>query len=300
MIYLRNNKTLQQLTDAGVDENYHAILQYLSKHDTPLDILLAAEFAQIQTFGIPSISKILRQTRQYQDQGLKRLDDTRAIMIEALEDTVHSERGRHMVNHLNWIHGHYPIKNDDYLFTLALFIIEPARWMENWGYRQRTQAEKDASFLEFRDLGNAMNIENIPENYDAFVQWYESYRSQNMAFHPDNTIVTEGLIEGMQKMFPAIVSPLIKPLILTLLNDDILLNAVGMKKPPRWQRIFIIAIMKIRAQLMKVFNPWHKKPFTDSQLHQRFASYPGGYQNQCLGPQKLLQHTTPETGCPFR
>lgn len=40
------------------------------------------------------------------------------------------------IHRLNEIHGKYNISNDDYLYTLVLFLAEPIRWINNWEWRK--------------------------------------------------------------------------------------------------------------------------------------------------------------------
>ena len=294
---LRNTKGLEKLATGKVELQYQKIVKYLANHDAPLDYLIAGELAQIQTFGIPSISKLLQRTKQYQDHGLKRLDDTRAILTECMADSVGSQRGQHMVKHLNWIHSHYDISNDDYLYTLALFIVEPARWMETFGYRPLTNREKYAGYLAFKSLGLAMGIKSIPESRDEFVTWYQDYRRQHMVYHPDNKKVTDGLINAMKEMLPWFIGPLVRPVILTLINDSELLAATGQKAPNKIIRGMIKSFMMVRKLSQKFINPWQNTNFENSKLGQHYKSYPQGYQECVLGPEKIVKNAV--AGCPF-
>ena len=296
-MWLRNTKELDKLSGQKVELTYHIIVKYLANHDAPLDYLISGELAQIQTFGIPSISMLLQRTKQYQNDGLKRLDDTRAILTECMTDSVQSDRGQHMIKHLNWIHSHYEISNDDYLYTLALFIIEPARWMESFGYRPLSEREKYAGYLAFKSLGTAMNIKHIPESREAFVMWYQDYRRQHMVYHPNNKKVTDGLIVAMEDMFPFFIKPFIRPVILTLVNDPELLIATGQKPPAQLTQIVIKGFMGIRKTLQKYINPWQHRSFDNSRLGQHYKSYPDGYQNSVLGPEKIVKNAP--AGCPF-
>ncbi len=296
-MFLRDSKELEKFSQGKVELQYQAMVKYLANHDAPLDYLISGELAQIQTFGIPSISKLLQRTKQYQDNGLKRLDDTRAILTECMTDSVESSRGQHMVKHLNWIHSHYDISNDDYLYTLALFIVEPARWMETFGYRPLTSREKYAGYLAFKSLGEAMGITNIPKTREDFITWYQVYRSEHLTYHPDNEKVTDGLISAMKEMFPSIIRPLIRPVILTLINDLELLEATGQKAPNIIIQKIIKGCMFVRKFSQQYINFWQKKSFETSYLGQRYQSYPGGYQNSVLGPEKIVKNST--GGCPF-
>ncbi|CAM3752042.1 oxygenase MpaB family protein [Parendozoicomonas haliclonae] len=298
MLVPRNNKKLKSLQSNPSD--YHNLVRYLANHDMPLDFLIAGELAQIQTFGIPSISKILRRTRQYQDHGTKRLDDTKAILVEIMTDSVHSPRGQHMVKHLNWIHSHYPISNEDYLYTLALFILEPDRWARQFSYRSLTDAERDALYQEFRDLGEAMNIKDIPDSFQAFQHWHSTYKARHLTYHPDNHVVAQGLIDGMKPMVPSYLRPFIQSLILVLLNDGDLVTAIGMKKPSAPMRLMVHSVMGIRRLWLKFFNPWQNTPFNEGQIATNYPSYPGGYQASCLGPEKLIRNVNQRNGCPYQ
>lgn len=70
-------------------------------------------------------------------------------------------RGAIAIARTNWLHSKYPIvshlklwhhkvnifqlnkqSNDDFLYTLALFIIEPAVWMEKYEWRGLTPLER--------------------------------------------------------------------------------------------------------------------------------------------------------------
>jgi hypothetical protein len=296
-MWFRNNKEIKKLAIGKVELQYQTIIKYLANHDAPLDYLISGELAQIQTFAIPSISKLLQRTKQYQDNGLKRLDDTRAILTECMADSVQSPRGEHMVKHLNWIHSHYDISNDDYLYTLALFIVEPARWMETFGYRPLTDREKYAGYLAFKSLGQAMKIKHIPESRDEFITWYQDYRRQHMVYHPDNKKITDGLINGMKEMFPALIRPFVRPVMLTLINDPELLAATGQKPPLFIVQKIIRGIMFVRKIGHRYINPWQKCSFESSKLGQYYKTYPEGYQNSRLGPEKIVKNAT--TGCPF-
>ncbi|CAA0110066.1 Uncharacterised protein [BD1-7 clade bacterium] len=300
MIFLRNRKQLEALECQPVNDNYHERIHYLANHDAPLDYLIAGELAQLQTFGIPSICKILRRTGQYEHHGTKRLDDTRAILIEIMRDSVHSERGVHMVKHLNWIHSHYDISNDDYLYTLALFIFEPDRWMQAFGYRPLSDDERQAAYLSFRDLGEAMHIKNIPGSYDAFKSWYVDYRQNHLVFHPDNAIVASGLIEGMKPMLPKLVRPFVHSIMCVLINDAALLNALGIKPPSRQTQVVVRSAMAVRRMLLKVFNPWQSKAFENGKIASHYPTYPDGYESHCLGPDKVVRRAPLGSGCPYR
>lgn len=135
-----------------------AVLEY------PYLNTVALEFALFKTYAIPSISKILAATRQFTSSALKRADDTGLILAEMnqaysrkqlreilegtsdpAEDLNDEKRAQMATERLNWIHGHYPIKQEDYLYTLALFILEPGSWIDRFEWRPLSELERNVS-----------------------------------------------------------------------------------------------------------------------------------------------------------
>lgn len=131
-------------------------------HEFPYVNVMSLEFALFKTYAIPSISKILAATKQFATQCPKRVDDTGLILSEMTEvykrqsyrrltedkedleeDLMDAKRQRVAIEKLNFIHGHYPIRQEDYLYTLSLFVLEPVQWINRFEWRQVTDLEKN-------------------------------------------------------------------------------------------------------------------------------------------------------------
>ena len=125
------------------------------------------EFGLFKTYGIPSISKILVKSRQLldKDQIAKRYEDT-DLLIREMTNTVldHRKEGRSEValGRINYIHSLYPITNQDMLYTLSVFICEPISWISKYEYRELTPAEEEGIFRHWKNIGERMNIKDIP------------------------------------------------------------------------------------------------------------------------------------------
>ncbi|KAF9088804.1 hypothetical protein BGX23_007099 [Mortierella sp. AD031] len=151
--------------------------------------VVSLEFALFKTYAIPSISKILAATKQFVTQCPKRADDTSLILLEMTEsyrrktyramtedkqdpdaDLMDAKRERLALEKLNFIHGHYPIRQEDYLYTMALFILEPVSWINRFEWRKMTWLEKNALFAVWTYHGQNMKIKNIPKTFDELAQ----------------------------------------------------------------------------------------------------------------------------------
>ncbi|KAF5338288.1 hypothetical protein D9758_015760 [Tetrapyrgos nigripes] len=78
---------------------------------------------------------------------------------------------------VNWLHSKYPIKNEDYLYTLAFLAFEPERWAKLYGWRKFSELEAHASFVFWTEIGRRMGIKNIPETAEAFKNQMIEYES---------------------------------------------------------------------------------------------------------------------------
>jgi hypothetical protein len=124
------------------------------------------EFALFKPFATPSVSKLLVSTREFLDRCPRRAEDTELILSEIIDayPRIQNElkRNPHIsekdmrkqydrreasINRLNELHGKYPISNDDYLYTLVLFVTEPIRWINSWEWRKLDVREVNASTL---------------------------------------------------------------------------------------------------------------------------------------------------------
>lgn len=105
--------------------------------------------------------------------------------VEKIES---EQRGRAKIaiERLNEIHGKYQILNGDYLYTLSLFIIQPVKWVNRYGWRKLDPLEENVSmhimhmiihhsphrlmqaiYRIWYDIGKEMKIKDIPESLDA-------------------------------------------------------------------------------------------------------------------------------------
>ena len=289
----RTGKWSKKIETLDAVEDAYEIGETLLAHVFPLDIFIATEIGQLRTFTVPSISVLLHQTGQYENDGVKRLDDTKAILREMFEDGLDSEHGQAMTAHLNQIHGFYDISNDDYLYVLSAFFIDAALWMERYGWREYTAHEKIAIYTIYREMGEGMNIHSIPESFDAFVDWRAKYEAKNQSFAESNYQVTMGLINAAKAFVPRWLGWSVPPLISSLIDDEFR-TLLGLSKPNPLIYWLVQTAMWIRKIGGRYLSMWEEAAFTDSPLVTGFATYKNGYEPFKLGPAKLVKQMAKE------
>ena len=127
--HLDEIRTLDPYDDTDRDR----IVTLTGRHDFPWDFDQGTAIAFLRDYGIPSISALLDRTREFEDHGVKRYDDTLFFQEEAIVEGIESERSHTAVRRLNRIHGHYDIPNDEFQYVLATTIVGPVRWISRYG-----------------------------------------------------------------------------------------------------------------------------------------------------------------------
>jgi hypothetical protein len=139
-------KTMETLEQRVDSETLSSNYELTSCYEFPWDITRALEVALYRTYCVPSISLLLQKTGESTQHPQKRYDDTALIINEMAASGYDSEQGRVAQRWMNRIHKQYDISNDDYLYVLSVFIYEPVRWLERFGWRKMSEKEKLVSY----------------------------------------------------------------------------------------------------------------------------------------------------------
>ncbi|KAG2415461.1 hypothetical protein HFD88_006652 [Aspergillus terreus] len=156
--------SLSRMTDDEAWEIQKAMLEL----EFPFIFVKALQFALFRTYGIPTISRLLTTTSQFSnpDTSLKRYTDTSALVQEFMGHAPSSKRVLESIARTRWIHSGYrsagKISEDDMLYTLGLFAIQPVRFIERFEWRKLSDLEKCAIGTFWKSLGDGLGI-----SYDA-------------------------------------------------------------------------------------------------------------------------------------
>ena len=260
--------------------DHQRIVHLSTCYDFPFDTTRALEFALFRTFCVPRIAALLDRTGEFAHRPQKRYDDTDIIVSELMEWGYESDRGRRALRRMNQLHGRFDIANEDMLYVLSTFIYEPIRWNARFGWRPLCVQEREAYFRFWREVGRRMNIRDIPSDSDAFERLNREYERTNFRFTAANQRVGTATLELFVGWFPRLLSPVVRPSILAML-DDPLIEAFGFPRPPRLLRWLVPAALRLRARLLR-FLPARRRPRLRTEMRHR--SYPGGYVIESLGP----------------
>lgn len=262
--------------------DYREISLHVSAYDFPWDNLQALSFALFRTYAVPSIGRLLDETREFTDRVQKRYDDTGLLLEEVQRHGFDDTRGRSAVRRINQMHGRYDISNDDFRYVLATFVVVPKRWMDDHGFRTLTPNELAATTNYYLELGRHMNIKDLPTDFAEFEKLLDDYEREHFAFDEGGRRVADSTLDLMTTFFPNNLAP--KPVVRRFaysLMDEPLLRAFRYPIPTRFERWFFRGAMRVRARLLRLF-PARSKPKWVS-TYGYFRTYPAGYDIEDLG-----------------
>ena len=126
---------LRRIRALDPETDHDEILRLTARFEFPWDYSQGTGIAFMRDYGVPSIAALLDRTREFEDHGTKRYDDTILIGDEATLDGIDSPRSHAALRRLNRIHGHYDIPEDELAYVLATTLVGPVRWIEAYGWR---------------------------------------------------------------------------------------------------------------------------------------------------------------------
>lgn len=277
----RHIQHLDPYTDA------QRIMYLLSAYEHPWLMRKSLEFALFRTYAVPSISRLLKATRQFQQHGQKRYDDTSLLISTLTEQGYDSEYGQRAIARMNYWHANYHIKNDDFLYVLSVFVYEPIRWINRFGWRPMTEQEQQASYFFWREVGTRMHITDIPSSHTAFEQFNITYEREHFVYASANNTIGEATIQIFLHWYPTWLRPVVRQGIYALL-DEPLRQAFGFPQVSGFLRVALPALLNIAKQGQRLLPP-RRSPYHFTQAPNR--TYPNGYSLDTLGPDQPVEIT---------
>lgn len=234
-------------------EEAQEIVHVSSFYDMPLLMNYSLAFALFKTYGIPSISRLLAATKELgsKENVARRYADTEILIstwvlcpISGFYGSLgHKPSGytssdadpRAMIAlaRVNWIHSHFKISNDDFLYTLSLFVFEPSIWAARYGWRSLSPLESFAYFVFWSGIGRKMGIKDIPETMEALKAWSLAYEEEHMVPSQTNKDVagytTDELLFGCPEILG--IKQFLKNLTICLLEDRVRIAMIQPTQP---------------------------------------------------------------------
>ena len=263
------------------EKDFHEIYRQLSLYEFPWDVNQALSFALFRTYAVPSIGRLLHTTGEFTRRVQKRYDDT-GLLLEAVLEHGFEGEGREAVRRINRMHRSYDISDDDMRYVLSTFVVTPIRWLDSYGWRPLTEAEKVASANYYRELGRHMNIPDIPATWQDFETLLDEYEAAHFAYDPGSRSVADATLALLATFPPNHLAP--RPAVDAFarsLMDEPLRRALAYPSPPKVVEALSRKALRVRGWFVR-FMPVRTRPSMFRDL-PGMRSYPGGFTVEGLG-----------------
>src|SRR5262245_60373952 len=264
-------------------ERDHVEIHRLSTgFEFPWDYRRALELALLRTFAVPSIADLLVATGEFARLPQRRYDDTAILMGELGAYGYDSERGRTALRRINRAHAHYRIDNDDMLYVLSTFVVDPVRWIDSYGWRRLLPQERVAAYAFYREVGLRMGIRDIPGSFEELEELNRDHAAR-LRGGPGTLALREDVLGLVAGWFPRPLRGTARRLLPASFDDE-LLAGLGLPAPPRWQRAAARRVLRTRGAAVRRMRPRAVAAFDDGSVRFRgYPGYPDGYDLSEIG-----------------
>ena len=136
---------------------------------------------------------------------------------------------------MNFLHSRYrksgKIKDDDLLYTLSTFALEPSKWINQYEWRSMTDLEMCACGTFWKNMGDAMEISYTKLSssvkgwqdglhwLNELKEWSDEYEKVHMVPADANKQLADAQIDNLLPKFPAKYRDPCKQMVVALLGD---------------------------------------------------------------------------------
>lgn len=197
---------------------------------------------EVQTYGIPSVSSLLVSTGQLKniETASKRAADTAVLLLEFGLNKPRSERAIEAIARMNFLHSRYQksgkITNDDLLYVLSIFALEPSRWIDRYEWRGMSDVELCAFGTYWKNMGDAMQISytKLPSSVKGWQDglhwleevkaWSNKYEEAKMIPADTNRELADAQLNNLLPKWPAKYRDPCVKLVVVLLGERLRLS----------------------------------------------------------------------------
>ncbi|KAJ7618734.1 hypothetical protein FB45DRAFT_981213 [Roridomyces roridus] len=244
------------------------VVQLISMYDMPFLVDNALAFANFNTYAIPTISRLLCETRQLatEEHVARRYADTdlsttvtwlnsplpgRSVPPGSSTPTV-DPRVSLSIARVNWIHAKYKIK-----------------WIERYGWRELSPLEKHALFVFWSEVGRWMNLQDIPTTMEAYAEAHmvPAQTNQIVAKHTiDELLFAVPHSFGLRHVAEGLARTLLEDRVRFCTPSILQLNHRRQPEVPTYARYLVPSLLRLATITQRHLLLPRRKPFSIVQV----------------------------------
>ncbi len=258
-------------------KDHEEIVKWMVVDTWKFDLVRATEIALLKTFAFPEISKILVDSGEFLSRSQKRYDDTDLLLSLFIENGYSSAPGMKAIQKINRMHAAHPITNHQMLYVLSTFVVEPIVWINQYGWRQMDEKERQSLFYFWIEVGKRMGIKDLFLSLDEMLAYHESYEKERMIYSVNNAKLFQGMTPFIAGMMPFPVGYLTQWALPAIMSSR-LCRAFGVEPRSILMRQFFRLLLRFRGHVARLLPT---RPQFRSKMHRK--TYPDGFTIPELG-----------------
>ncbi|KFG78344.1 hypothetical protein MANI_028664 [Metarhizium anisopliae] len=248
-----------------------AIIEHAYTYEFPLFFGLSLAYAQMKTYAIQNIAKLLAATGNLSKQSKvsKRFEDTALIFACFMLFPPDSPQLHGAVARMNYLHSPYirsgKIQNEDLLYVLYAAMSEPVRFIRLYEWRELSMFEIAAQGTLWKMVGDMMGINYTEalgkdnwkdglEFMEQVEQWALHYETDRLRpSHPSRQLANAQL-DLLTSIFPSFMRSLMRQMGLVMMGDKMRCS-FGFPEPSTAISALTLTLLWLRQIMMRFFMP---------------------------------------------
>ncbi len=275
-------KNLQKIEQLDPLKDHSEIVKIMVSYEFPWDFQRSyVDLVFVRSFAGPRMAGLVAKRGYALAHPQNRYDDTSIMLFETIKYGYDSEQGRACIERMNYIHGHFPINNEDFVYITICLILEPIHWNQRFGWRLMSEKERLAWLYFWLEIGKRMNIQNLPDSLESMEHFKREYEDKLVRESPATKELARLFIRLVSSWFPLVPTAIID-VVLRCLLDNNSLQAFDMQPPPPALKNFVEFVMRMRARVLSLLPP---RQTSGLFVDRPSRSYPlNNYNMTKLGP----------------
>jgi hypothetical protein len=208
---------------------------YYGRHR--LTFRVGTYLALVRMMGIGHLVTALYGHAQLVSDTYARLARTRQTVRDLICEGLDSEAGRNAVQRLRAVHRNLPANAEDFRYVLATFFLEPLRWNACHARVKLAQSEIALLLSFWTQVGQAMDIPNLPAALPQWQSLQRDYEARHMTFTREgHRLASMSLREVVKLTLPLGTRALFRQLMLSTIEPSVRAK-LGLVPPVWYARI---------------------------------------------------------------
>lgn len=229
----------------------------------PYPFRFGSYHAILRSLTIATLVERLYESSRLSNETYERLLRTRQLIRVLIYYGTNSEEASRAIDTINQAHAYVVTSNDDYLFVLSTFFLEPLRWNKEYGKKPINDNDLQLIIEFWSEIGRRMNIENMPQGLDQWLQFQEDYENRFAAYSDaGNKLAMSSLNKLCSQAIPFGLRTIAKQLLLGTVDKKVS-NCLRLSTPLLPPKI----LTRLINQLQPSFEP--KRDIVKSWVNER-------------------------------